>query len=189
MEGYTMQHRLTIAITGLLIALMAAPIAAQESFSPVDTKTPVDALTVTATDAQREQILFLLSGYEYFPSADELTKVTPNAHAVLFQLATDESALPSHRLRAIDALGLLPRNGALARIFEEKLSDTTTSPLLTRHYINASMKAFGEDALVWVAPHLNHIDLQTQLTVIHAIGLFGGVGGRQLLEFQAQFSF
>ncbi|MBH24158.1 MAG: hypothetical protein CMH57_06840 [Myxococcales bacterium] len=144
-------------------------------------------LSVEINQEQHDKILLLLSGYEYFPTYDELVAVTPDAHVALFRIALDDSMKPSHRVRAIDALGLFPEDDALAGFLEEALTRTDLKPTFTRHYINTALKVYQEQAVSWVAPHLNNPDLQTQLTVIHSLGLFGGESGAELLEFHRQF--
>ena len=51
-----------------------------------------------------------------------------------------------------------------------------------RHSINSAMKAFRDQALPWVSPYLGHGDVQLQLTAVSAVGKFGGVDGRVVLE-------
>ena len=176
-------------VVAILTSAVAFTVSAQENTRDLsEERAPDFTAGLEITDAERQKIQFLLSGYEYFPSAGELKRVSPHAHAILFEIASDRDALPSLRLRAIDALGLLPKSEALASFFEDKLKTGELSTVYANHYINASMKVYREAALPWVSPLLNHVDLQTQMTAVHAIGRFGGLEGRQILNFHAQFT-
>ncbi|MEL6181996.1 MAG: hypothetical protein AAFS10_23755 [Myxococcota bacterium] len=183
-----MQRFTIAALAALLAGLMSATALAQDTTAPVVGAPDVRvAVPADVTDAEHNKIMLLLSGHDYFPTHSDLLAATPKARAILFAIATDANALPSHRIRAIDALGLFPEDDSLAQFLEQALNQTDLRPTFARHYINTSLKVFHEQAVPWVAPHLNNPDLQTQLTVIHSLGLFGGNSGREVLRFHRQF--
>ena len=184
-----MSRSLRFLVIALLFTGLATTAFAQDIVPELDIDgTSVHTAAFKVSEAQRQKVQLLLSGYEYFPTVGELRQVSPHVHVILIEIASDEGSLPGLRLRAVDALGLLPQSDALANFFEDKLVKTNLSTVFANHYINASMKVYREAALPWVSPLLNHVNLQTQLTAVHAIGRFGGFDGRQLLNFHAQFA-
>jgi hypothetical protein len=140
------------------------------------------ALSKLVGAAEQEKIKLLLSGYEFFPKREELEAVTPHAQQVLVAIAEDQGALPSLRLRAIDALGFFPQGEPAALYFEQVLHRGQGEDVFLRHAMTASLQAFGQQALPWVQPYLEHADLQMRLSAVHAVGRFGGVEGVQILR-------
>ena len=143
----------------------------------------------------RERLVFLLSGFEYFPTRKDLDGVANEAtiSALLIELATQ--AVPeraSLQLRAVDALGYYSTPKAIAtlrQIAAAPLPATITDAARIRlldarrhHAITSYVRAAGPDALKDVAPLLDDRDLQIQLTAIVAIGRHGGTPGRALLQ-------
>lgn len=169
---------LTLAVATTAITLSVA----QTPQNPPDPGTQAPP-TPQAPQANTEaRIRLLLSGYDSFPTADELRAVSPAAPAFLMQIAQDKTALPTLRNRAIDALGYFdePEVKAFLTVI---LTEPDTAPEMGVHKaITALMKLEGEDGLGQVSPFLQHEDVQLRLTAVEAIGNFGGRGGRVLLE-------
>jgi hypothetical protein len=128
-----------------------------------------------------DKVKLMLSGYEYFPTKEDLVRVSPRAFEVLDDIARDETALPSMRTRALDALGLYEGKAEVALILEQILAEERLKDVFLRHAVTSSMKAFGNHALPWVAPYLNHKDVQLRLSAVHAVGHFGGELGQEVL--------
>lgn len=140
------------------------------------------AVARLVTTAELDKIRLLLSGYEYFPTRADLEAVSPNAQQVLIHIAQDKDALPTLRLRAIDALGLFAQGEHAALYFEGTLHQQRGEEIYLRHAMSSSLKAFGQQALPWVQPYLEHQDMQLRLTAIHSIGNLGGQEGIELLR-------
>lgn len=182
-----MRRSLMFILIAAALGLTSTTATAQDTTNPITPNTSPDQLKTPdlkdrVTQAQRDRIRFLLSGYEYFPTADELRKVTPLAHLVLLQIAQDTSALPSLRLRAIDALGVFPKSDELASLIQTQLGRNDLDSLQRQHYITSSLKVFRENAVPWIKPYLTHADVQTRLSAIHSLGKFGGNPGAKALR-------
>ena len=132
-------------------------------------------------DKNTDSIVLLLSGFEYFPTRTELEAVTPEAASILVAISQDKSNKPSLRLRAIDALGLF-NNPVAAQHFEASLAQGKMEEVYLRHSITASLKAFGQTALPWVHPYIDHNDPNIRLDAAHAITRFGGADGLGMIR-------
>ncbi len=191
-------HRTLIVLAAVLgvLSLLAVPtvLSAQVQPGPVDgaTAPAVDAPAVDspgvdpqiapppATSDQRIRVL--LSGYEFFPTRDDLLAVSPVASAILIAIYEDEDALPTMRSRAIDALGY----------FNDDLTSTFFASLLERHAsidkrhlhhaLTAYAKAFGTLSVEREAIFLEHEDAQIRLTTVTALDEFGGRPALELLK-------
>lgn len=161
--------------------LLGALVLAGSTVSAQDTEAPVEI-----TQAESSKVELLLSGYEYFPTREDLEKASSNAQEILIQIAENEEALPSTRLRAVDALGLFKEDIKTAAFFEKTLHRGGQDKAIVRHAMTSSLKAFGQQALPWVQPYLGHQDLQMRISAVHAVGRLGGVEGVQMLQFQRQ---
>ena len=118
-----------------------------------------------------EQVLFLLSGYEYFPTAGDLLALASTPEVYLLSLAYDPgtSTLAIHRHRAVGALAYFPSE--LTRSHLLYMLHSPATPEMTRHHVlNALARGFGDQALPAIEPFLASNDLQLQLTAVAAIG-------------------
>lgn len=182
--------------TMLLTAALAAPSFAQES--PDANRANPGATSPAPTDAKaafaeaREKVTLLLSGYEYFPSREDLDRVAPADVMVdvLRSLADEADGRPAIRLRAIDALGFYSEPGAV-RYLEQRVAppaanapddDPRTLRLMRHRAMTALGRALGERALTALNPYLDDDDLQIRLSAISAIGNFGGEAGKKMLR-------
>jgi len=132
-------------------------------------------------DQIRERVRLLLSGYEYFPTADDLREVVADPTLYLLELVYGDDTMVVHRHRAIAALGLFPSDESRAHL--DYLLASPATPELTRHHVmNALSTGYGEAALPALAPYLSVADLQLQLTAISAIGAIGTETSVTLLQ-------
>lgn len=174
------------ALVGFMVVGLAGSAAAQDTGKPLDKPEKAEVQGANAASepldsAQVEKVRFLLSGYEYFPTREALEEASPQAQAILIQLAQDEEALPSLRTRALDALGLFGEDAQAGRFFEGFLHDGKAEARYLRHAMGASLKAFGPKALPWVEPYLEHQSVDLRLDAVFAVGRLGGAPGRELL--------
>ena len=130
-----------------------------------------------------ERVQYLLSGYEYFPTADDLLAVTSTPDVYLLSLAygTGTHTLSIHRHRAIGALAYFPSE--LTRNHLLYMLHSPATPEMTRHHvINALASSFGDAALPIIEPFLSNDDLQLQLTAVAAIGSIESEAAGLVLE-------
>lgn len=130
------------------------------------------AVSTDALDgAVLDHIVTLLSGYEYFPSADDLTAVTPDPVPYLLTIVYDTEGrwLPTHQHRAVAALAYFPTPTVWEHL-TYLLQAPGTPDLMRHHVINALATGFGDEALGELEPVLYDDDLQLRLTAVNAIG-------------------
>lgn len=193
-------RQIIIALGVGLASGFAANTAAQESPEApaeqtpeiIDEKTPTPSKAEVPERSAEERVVFLLSGYEYFPTRADLDAVAPaeEISALLRAMAEDEDRRPTQRLRAVDALGhyddevtveLLTRIATSAPKKELRGRKARTANLLQHHAITSLAKSLDEEAVPALTPLLDSDDLQIQLTVIHALGKHGGKPARTKL--------
>jgi len=188
----------------ILLVGFAVPVASQEAVAP---KLPVGTVVAPqhdhdhdhdhqhapkTDDAQspKERLLFLLSGYHYFPTSDDLGKLgSPEEVAELLRaMAQDVSERPTLRMRAMDALMYFSDAITLAYVEHVATQDATAPPELLRteqlmqhHAIMTLAKIQKEGAVDRLVPLLAHTDIQLQMTAISALGKHGGEKGRSAL--------
>jgi HEAT repeat protein len=146
----------------------------------------------TTTEELRKRVTFLLSGYEFFPTRDDLDRVGAPADvvAVLVDIVGDEDASAMHRLRAVDALGFyeLPQVAGFLRKLTRgaKAADLKASArhssLLQHHAITALARSQNNKSVPDLEVFLDGKDLQLKLTAIVALGKHGKVDGRERLK-------
>jgi len=173
-------RRVFIGLFIALVAFVGSAVFAQgvdkkEAEAPSKKEAALEAEVV-------DKVKLLLSGYEYFPTRADLTRATPRAYEALEAIAEDGAALPSMRTRALDALGLYDEKAEVALILERILAEEKLEDVYLRHAVTSSMKAFGQQALPWVAPFLSHTDVQLRLSAVYAVGHFGGSVGKEVLQ-------
>ena len=144
-----------------------------------DAPTPHPTQTL---ERRRERVLFLLSGYEFFPSRDDLGPGTDaELSAELRAIASDPALRPSLRARAIKALGYFDDDAtseALTRWanvdmrrVKPKLRATADA---MRHSAIASLaRARGPRALPSLVVLFTHDDLQVRVSALRAAGSIG----------------
>lgn len=140
----------------------------------------------------RDRITFLLSGYEFFPTRDDLDRLASadEVTEVLIDLVQDDDASVMHRLRAVDALGYYdsPRVAAflrkLTRGAEEAgfQANARHSALMQHHAITALARSKRGESVSDLEPFLAGSDLQLKLTAIVALGKHGKDDGRERLR-------
>jgi len=157
-------------------------------------KEVADANETDSEQAPRERLKFLLSGYEYFPTRDDLSELgTPEQVSTLLrELASKSEHRPSQRLRAVDALGYY-RDEATRNYLETLIAASAEKPpkdkvqrrtrkLMRHHAITSLAKAHGPDALATLEPLLVTDDVQLRMTAISAIGKHAGPQGKERLR-------
>lgn len=190
-----------VAAALLVGSIPASGSFAQEAGQPVpevptatttpETATPAPEQTVPQQSVE-ERLLFLLSGYEYFPTREDLDEVAKAdvVVAALLGFAADEDRRNTLRLRAIDALGLYDHPDAVAYLGAlvadplDKLSrkQLRVGTLMKHHAITSLARARKEAAVPQIAPILASEDVQLRLTAISALGKHGGRSGRAALS-------
>lgn len=144
------------------------------------------------TKSVRERVAFLLSGYEYFPSREDLDKVAlaEQMTPVLQAISVDGDVAPSMRSRAVDALGFYDDDVTIMHLRQLALKETEGLPrkelraarALRYHAITSFARAAGEDALGDLQGLMNHDEVQVQLSAISAIGKHCGQEGKKSLR-------
>lgn len=149
----------------------------------------------------KERLTFLLSGYEYFPTRQDLDELASAdvLAPMLLGMAQDEKTRAIVRLRSIDALGYY--KDAATR---DWLRGVASSPVeiedgmskgeirfagSRRHHAIMSLAKAGESGELETLERLlaEEKDLQIRLTVVSAIGKHTGKDGKALLtQLQAQ---
>lgn len=185
-------------------ALWTTGVVAQEAPAPTPTLPAADAAAPEPTPAPaerspHERIVFLLSGYEYFPTRADLDAVAPAAEvaAILRGVAADVDGRPTLRLRAVDALGYYDDESTVA--FLGALVGTApaadlprrklrTAGLLRHHAVTALARSQRGAAVAAIEPLLGARDVQLALTAVDALGKHGGAQGRALLAQAAESS-
>jgi hypothetical protein len=164
---------------------------------PVESE-PVESEPVKSeTSALKKRLVFLLSTYHTAPTPQQLADVgsATDSAALLREIAADNSARPSMRLRAVDSLGHYSDPESLD--FLERTIETPSSldvrraehaQLLRQHAMLSYARVRGEAAVARLARFLTvdsangETDLQLRLTAISALGRFGGQAGRIELD-------
>jgi len=170
----------TYKIIAVIAVVLSGPIEDQATDMTASTTEERAALSAGAPsmidtrvlDARAlDQIVTLLSGYEYFPTAEDLTAVAADPVPYLLTIAYDSEArwLPTHHHRAIDALAYFPTAECHEHLVYLLTSDQTPE-LMRHHVINALANGFGDAALAELEPFLQSDDLQLRLTTVAAIG-------------------
>jgi len=124
----------------------------------------------------------LLSAHCSFPTREELVAISADAPALLMEIFNDPNALPSVRMRALDALGYFntPETESFLVYLLENHGQLETRHL--HHAITAYGKVAGERSIPAVRGFLEHADVQVRMTVIDALRSFAGQPGRELLQ-------
>lgn len=195
---------LTTAASAVLLLVCAAPLSAQQAGSgggdiPTTPATPTipdpqTAQTPQTPDAStRDRVIFLLSGYEFFPTRAQLDEVAPAAEvsAILRDLATAVDGRPTQRLRAVDALGYYD-DAATVALLESYVGglptdgltrhQLRTANLLQHHAITAYAKSQQGKSVQALEPILAGDDLQLTLTAINALAKHGKAPGLAALK-------
>lgn len=162
---------------------------APETTPPQVVPTPVKAQAPSTDAAAR--VSFLLSGYEFFPTREDLDKVGDAATitAILASLVEDKDARPSLRTRAVDALGLYDDDVTatlLAHLATTPVGDLPrrelrTATLIQHHAITSLARSRRAQSVVVLEALLTSDDTQIRLSAINAIGKFGGKDGQRVL--------
>lgn len=145
------------------------------------------------TAKQKDRVLFLLSGYEYFPKRADLDKIGNAAQigTILLNIAQDQKINTVRRIRAIDAMGHYDTNATntyLTGLIGQptaNIKDKGTLRLVMaqRHHAATSLARGAKDkALPTLKPLLSHKDFQLRLTAISAIGKHCGDKGKATLR-------
>lgn len=180
--------------TLLLFTCLAVPVAAQQAEPPPTADPPPTPVVVDApTKSLQDRVVFLLSGYEYFPTRADLDAAGSPVEiaALLRTMAVDIDARPSLRLRAVDALAHYDDQETVdlltKLVTEEPAADLQRRKLRTagllRHHAITSLAKVRQQASVAILEQVTETgDVQLTLTVIHALGKHAGEEGREALN-------
>lgn len=172
----------------LILAMFMFPtIASAQVAGDLPTSNPRAPSSGQPEQTPESRLRFLLSGYEFFPSKEDLAKVGDDKTVarLLLDLAQDPNTIPTLRLRAVDAMGYYDDD--ITRSFlvysietptnSAPESDRRTLTLIRHHAVTSFAKSQGEEALTVLEPLLTGDDLQLRLTAISAIGKQCGQAG------------
>ncbi len=138
-----------------------------------------------------ERLRFLLSGYHYFPTQEDLLKVAEadEVAGMLRTIAQDIDERPTMRMKALDALMYFNDAATLVYVEHIALNDPAapeellrTEQLMQHHAIMTFAKLKKKDSVPSLEKLLSHNDIQVQMTAISALGKHGGQPGLQALK-------
>ena len=132
-----------------------------------------------------ERVIVLLSGYEFFPSKEDLTELDADVHQILLRIALDPKNSLARRHKAIDALGYFKgdqvfealNTGILQPALENQKFDLTL-----HHALMAIVKGQELKGVEAAEPFLFCTDLQTRLATIAAFGQSPSQKAKELLN-------
>jgi hypothetical protein len=129
------------------------------------------AATAGAADqgSKVDQVVALLSGYEYEASKADFDAVGPEAPAVLMQVASDAGLVKIIRARALLALRYYPGEKTKAFILGV-VSAQGQDEMLVRKGLHALAAGFGKNALDDLAPFLEHENPDVREAAARAVG-------------------
>jgi hypothetical protein len=135
---------------------------------------------VAPDQTQRARLEQMLGGSGDLPDAAALKSLGPGTLDTLASIADDEEVPLEVRARA---LASLPRLGdPRASVLLLRALQTARSPLLLHTAIFALARTGGPAAVPRVAPFLADDSPTMRLAAVEALGRFGGVGARPLLQ-------
>lgn len=161
----------TLALGGSLLGALAAP-------SSVTAETTATAQI--AEQAQREQIMHLLSAIHELPKKPAFLSITDDAHLHLIEIVEDEALLPQLRYRALEALGSYWPSPAVRDLYIKAIEQTQHEPLRHRAMMMGAPR-FGDDLVPTLAKLLDG-DLQLSLTAIEALSVIDSTSSRRALQ-------
>lgn len=168
----TITLRATIILWIVVIALpAAAQVAGDSPAGPPDDATP---MPIPAQAASVESVTLLLSGYHGLPDRQTFESLDGNVRAVLWTIATDETAFGYHRNRALAALGYWP-DDALLDLYVELLQTSLEGgeTPMAHHLVAMLAYTFGQEAVTFLTPLLQHDSVQVRLSAVHGLGVVG----------------
>lgn len=188
------RHALITAAAALSVGL-ASPVGAQETGDaevPTVDGPPEQKPAEVPQRSVQQRLEFLLSGYEYFPTREDLDELgdAETIAGLLRAMAGDEDARNTKRLRAVDALGYYDDAESIALLksliepLPEKLPrrQIRIGTLLRHHAITAYARSQKGEAIELLEPLLVDDEIQIRLTAISALGKHGGKQGLQVLK-------
>ena len=154
-----------------------------------DAKVPTTAMS----DAQvRERVELLLSGYEYFPTREDLdgVAVAERMAPLLRALSQDTTLSPMLCNRAVNALAYYQDEDTIAHLRALAMTDTSkverkrqrAARAMRHQAIMSYAKAAGEVALGDMEVLMADSDTQIQLSAISATGKHLGEQGKEALR-------
>ena len=180
----------------LLLSLCTTTLHAQEIKTSPTTpnktlKTQVPQ--IKTTPKQQERVVFLLSGYEFFPKRADLDKVgsAKEITSILLSIAQNPKQSTLQRIRAIDAMGYYNMAFTNAYLVQRINVDLKTvaskgqrrfARSQRHHAILSIARAQGELALPMMQKMMSHSNFQVRLTAIDAIGKHCGKKGKATLK-------
>lgn len=177
-------RRLLIALTLGIIGLLAVPAAAQDKPVVKQEKPAASLIDHARIDAaEKNKIVFILSGYEYFPTREDLDRLSADAPNLLMAIAEDTTVKPSTRIQAIRALALFPESDTAALYLQKVLQEGgQREDKYLRAAMTSTLRGFADRGLDWVEPYMAHPDVHMRLSAFNTIGKLGGERGKQLLR-------
>lgn len=170
MVRHTPPHRLFATVCVALICA-AAPLAhAQAPGAAPDPQDTIDTPGETGQDRanQEDTILLLLSAHHELPPKRLFTKASPDARAILLELAQRDEFFKLHRYRALEALGSYWADGEVFTLYAGILAGDE-DVLLKHRILMFSARAFGDRSVPMIQPYVRHDDYQLRRTAIEAL--------------------
>lgn len=181
------RHLITLALAVLACATFALPLAAQDAPAADEPAPPADSAPSAADLEQRVRVL--LSGYDYFPTREDLDAVAPAVPAILVAIYNDPESRPTTKGRCIDALGYYGDDETARQFLEYIIANADSDEIPSGHVhkaLTSYTKAFGDQAIEVVAPFLEHRDEQLRITASVAIAKSTGRAGKELVRARLQ---
>ncbi len=121
------------------------------------------------TQASREALLRMLSGYEYVPSAQDLARLGPSVPDLLMQIVKDPVAMRYHRLRALGLLRHYPDQTDVQGFLTNLLSE----PNLPDGFLRPTILTLGQTAkakaMTTITPFLSSKDVHIREAAAKAL--------------------
>ena len=182
-----------LTLTLLFFALSLPALAHAQDPQPLEVDSQAAALAPKVLDisklelsdeaaAAKQKVKVLLSGYEYFPTRDDLIAVSPDAALILAAIAVDDDELPATRNRALDALGYF--EGDYTKAFFETLLDEPDrlKSTMIHHVVGAYARSQGEAAVEKLSPCCSTKIFSFESPPPPSWGSHGGVKAREVLK-------
>ncbi len=165
----------TFSLVSLVLICLSVPATAQQLNGQSGAEDLMLGAPWTTDDGQAsldgeklDTFRTLLSGYEYYPSRDDLLRVDANPVPYLLALTYSEDELTIHRHRALGGLAYFPNESIRSHLLYLLSSDATHE--MTRHHVMGALATgFGDSALSVLEPYLTSEDLQLRLTAVSSI--------------------
>lgn len=151
--------RYTIALCAAACVSLMAPTAASAQGDEAEQRTERD---------QRADLKLLLSAHHDLPDKHLFLKASPDARALLLELARDASQFKLHRYRALEALGAYWADDEVFELYARLLAGKG-DVLLKHRVMMFAAAAFGDRSVPLISPYSHDADVQLRMTAAEAL--------------------